>query len=39
MSNPYIAYEHFTDDDPADLTEVEKDDLGIERDVDEDKEE
>jgi hypothetical protein len=32
-------YEHFTDDDPADLSEVEKDDLGIERDVDEDEEE
>ena len=32
-------YEHFTDDDPEDLSEVEKDDLGIERDVDEDEEE
>lgn len=31
--------ENFTDDDPEDLTEVEKDDLGIERDVDEDGEE
>ena len=31
-------YEHFTDDDPIDLTEVEKDNLGIERETEDEEE-